>query len=55
MLEWAKLAGLWNDYYDNYMWWKLVEVADTCGYEFDAHDSLEDVKATLHVFREMVK
>lgn len=50
MLEFAEVYGEWNEYYGNYKWQKLGKAAEYYGYEFKAHDSLEDVKATLHVF-----
>lgn len=31
-------------------WFKLVELAEFYGYEFKAHDSLEDTKATLYCY-----
>lgn len=50
MLEFAEVYGEWNDYYCNYKWQKLSTAARYYGYMFNAHDSLEDVKATLYVF-----
>lgn len=54
MLMFAEVYGEWNSYHDNYRWQKLTTAADYYGYNFDAHDALGDVKATLHVFRCMV-
>ena len=36
-------------------WFKLVELAKHYGYEFKAHDSLEDVKATLYCYYKFKK
>lgn len=36
-------------------WFKLIELADFYGYEFKAHDSLEDVKATLYCYYKFKK
>lgn len=37
----------------NYKFQKLVTAAAYYGYEFQAHDSLEDAKATLHVYNKL--
>lgn len=50
MLEFAEIYGDWNDYFQNFKWQKLSTAANYYGYKFKAHDSLEDVKATLYVF-----
>ena len=52
MIDFAKIKGEWNDYYENYKWQKLSTAAYYYGYNFDnlAHNSLEDVKATLIVY-----
>lgn len=54
MLMFAPIYGEWNDYYDNYKWQKLTTAATYYGYTFDAHDALADVKATLHIFENML-
>ena len=49
MREFAKIYEEWNNYYGNHTYQKLTNAACYYGYNFDelAHDSLEDVKATL--------
>lgn len=51
MDDFSPIAGEWNDYYQNWRWQKLVRCADWYGYRFRPHDSLEDVRATLHCCR----
>lgn len=46
MLEYAKLVGEWNDYYDNYRWQPL---------EGGDHSALGDCKATLELIRSMAQ
>lgn len=51
MLEFAEIFGEWNDYFQSYKWQKLITCARYYDYEIEnAHDSLYDVKATLHCF-----
>lgn len=52
MEEFAEIYGEWSEYYCNYKWKKLTTAASYYGYNFDnvAHDSLEDIKATLVVY-----
>lgn len=52
MIDFAEIYGEWSNYYGNYKWQKLTTAAYYYGYNFDdlAHDSLEDVKATLVVY-----
>lgn len=50
MLEFAKIYGEWNEYFQDYKWQKLTKAASFYGYTFDAHDALEDVRATLFVY-----
>ena len=54
MLMFAEVYGEWNAYHGNYRWQKLTTAADYYGYDFDAHDALGDVKATLYIFRRMI-
>ena len=51
MLEYAELAGDWDDYHQDWRWWRLTEAADAIGYEWTAaaHGSLADALATLAV------
>lgn len=53
MLDFAEVYGEWNDYFQGYKWQKLSTCAKYYGYEFSAHDSLEDVKATLFAYQRM--
>ena len=53
MREFAAVYGEWNDYFDDYKWQKLTTAAHYYGYDFAAHDSLEDARATLFVYRNM--
>ena len=57
MIEFAKIYGEWNNYYGNHTYQKLTNAACYYGYNFDelAHDSLEDVKATLVVYNAIKK
>lgn len=50
MLAFAPIYGDYNERYGNYKWKSLSICADYYGYEFNAHDSLEDVKATLYCY-----
>lgn len=55
MYDFAPLYGEWSEYYDCYKWQKLSTCASFFSYEYNAHDSLEDVKATLHCYNCMKK
>ena len=55
MIVFAEIYGEWNEYYQNYKWQKLSKCAEYYGYEFKAHDSLEDVKATLFCLNKMIE
>lgn len=57
MLDFAPVYGEFSEYYNDYKWQKLVTAAHYYGYDYAnrAHDSLEDVRATLHVARELYK
>lgn len=48
MLAFAEYNGEWNDEKQAYKWKKLGECAVSFDYEFNAHDSAEDVKATAY-------
>lgn len=54
MIEYAPVAGKWNDYKNDFKWMKLTQCARHYKYKFEAHDALEDVKATLHCFDKML-
>lgn len=51
MEDFAPIFGEWDDYHGNYRWQKLGTCSSYYGYEFTAHDSMEDVKATLHCWK----
>ena len=53
MTNYVVLNGEWDEYRCDCKWKKLYECAVCFGYEFDAHDSLEDAKATLHCYRKI--
>ena len=55
MRKFAPIYGEYNSYYGDYKWQKLGTAAAYYGYEFQAHDSLEDVRATLYVYQQMTK
>lgn len=55
MLDFAEVYGEWNDYFHDYKWQKLQTAAAYYRYVYKAHDSLEDVKATLYVYQQMQK
>lgn len=55
MREFAPVAGEWNDYYGNWKWQKLVNCTEHYGFDFKAHDSLEDAKATAYCFNRMLE
>ena len=55
MLAFAREYGEWNDFFCDYKWQKLGTAAAYYGYHFRAHDSLEDVRATLYIFAESVQ
>ena len=54
MLLFAPIYGEWNEYHGNYRWQKLTTCANYYGYEFQAHDALEDIKATLFCYYKIV-
>lgn len=55
MEEFAPIYGEWSEYYGNYKWQKLTQCAKYYGYEFKAHDSLEDCIATLFCYRKIIE
>lgn len=55
MKEFAPIYGEWNEKRNCYKWQKLTTACKYYGYEFKAHDSLEDVKATLYVYKKIVE
>lgn len=56
MEAFSEQYGDWNDYYGNYKWQTLATCCRYYKYNLlNAHDSLEDVKATLYCFNEYIK
>ncbi len=54
MVDFAEIYGEFNDHYQDYTWQKLTTCAEYYGYtEYNAHDSLEDCKATLFCYNKM--
>lgn len=53
MLAFADIYGEWDSRHGNYKWQSLSKCARYYGYEFMAHDSLEDTKATLHCYKKI--
>lgn len=56
MLKFAPIYGEWNEMRQDYKWQKLAKCAEHYGFHGDGqfHDSLEDVRATLHCFNSMI-
>lgn len=50
MLNYSPMHGIWNEKYQNFKWEKLINCANHYNYQFNAHDSLEDTRATLFCF-----
>lgn len=50
MFDFAPLYGEWNRFYESFKWQNLTKCAEFFDYKFSSHDSLEDVKATLHCY-----
>ncbi len=55
MLMFAEVYGDWSDYWQSYRWQTLQTAASYYGYDFKAHDALEDVRATRFVFEKMIE
>lgn len=55
MIMFAEIYGEWNERRGSYKWQSLTKCATYYGYEFKAHDSLEDVKATLYAIKRCVR
>lgn len=53
MRLYANFYGVYSEYFGCNKWCKLTEAAAHYDYKFKAHDSLEDCKATLHVYNKM--
>jgi DNA polymerase III epsilon subunit-like protein len=55
MPDFAFLHGKWSEKYQRNQWMKLTEATKFYGIDFDAHDSLNDVRATVKVFYAMLE
>lgn len=57
MIKFAPIYGEWNDHFEDYKWQNLSTCAAYYGYQGSGnfHDSLEDVRATLHCFYKMIE
>lgn len=58
MEEFAVIYGDWNDYHRSFTWKSLSVCADFLGYtwdEHDAHNSVEDCRATLYCYNKMIE
>lgn len=55
MIMFARIYGEYDSFHDSYKWQSLTKCAKYYGYEFKAHDSLEDVKATLYCYKKMIE
>ena len=53
MLAFAREYGEWNDFSAITNGRNWVRLRHIMGYHFRAHDSLEDVRATLYIFDQM--
>ncbi len=53
MKDFAVLYGEYQSEYCEFKWQKLTKCAEYFGYEFKAHDSLEDVRATLYCYKKI--
>ena len=53
----APIAGDWDECYNSYRYKKLTYAANYFNYEWvgDAHDSLADCRATLHVYNNLIE
>lgn len=54
MLMFAEVYGEWSEWHQSYRWQKLNTAAYYYGYEFKAHDALEDVRATRFIYEKMI-
>jgi len=55
MTAFGEFEGTWNDYYDNYKWWKLTEACTRCNIPPDgAHRAMGDCLMTGLLVRHMM-
>ena len=55
MQEYAAARGQIDNRFGDYKWYKLEQCASSYKYKFDAHDALEDTKATLHCYNSLLQ
>lgn len=53
MQEFAPIYGEWSDTYACFKWKSLETCAEYYGFDYKAHDSLEDAKATLYCYKKI--
>lgn len=55
MLDFAEVYGQWNEYHGNFTWQPLSTCCRYYGYDLsNAHNSLEDCKATLYCYYKVI-
>lgn len=55
MLEFSEVYGQWNEYHGNFTWQSLSTCCLYYGYDLsNAHNSLDDCKATLYCFNKII-
>ena len=55
MRMYAKAYGKWSSYFNDYKWEKLTDVARHYGCKFEAHNSLEDARATAYCYKRFLE
>lgn len=55
MLDYAPIYGEWSDYWDDYRWQTLETCAHCYKIDFRAHNSLEDIRATMECMRHVAE
>ncbi len=55
MEAFAEAHGEWAEWKNDYKWMKLSECASYYGYRLDAHDALNDTRATAYCYKAFVK
>lgn len=56
MQMFSEIKGDWDEVHGGYKWHKLTECAEYYGYKWSgaAHDSLEDARATLYCYKQII-
>lgn len=55
MLDFAPIFGEWSERHEDWKWQPLSTCAAHYGFEYSAHDALEDARATLFCYQQMHK